>query len=194
MRKRVFVHMRTAMAQISLRMLIRAFTVRSQNHWILQNVWMMSKGSDDTLRMRKIILICALIINYVHSWRHLFAWRSPSSKIYFIFFFREKNIHGKKKTRQTGQPIFTEQSLHRMTWTQHKTAPRRKDITKTHLFKYIENFTSKNWKFSDKRLWYFSYFCSKHRLRNKVFTEWNEHNTKQHLVGKTLQKHICSNI
>ena len=24
------------------------------------------------------------------------------------------------------------------------------DITKTHLFKYIENFTSKNWKFSDK--------------------------------------------
>ena len=24
------------------------------------------------------------------------------------------------------------------------------DITKTRLFKYIENFTSKNWKFSDK--------------------------------------------
>ena len=29
---------------------------------------------------------------------------------------------------------------------------------------YIENFTSKNWKFSDNKLWYFSYFCSKHRL------------------------------
>ena len=28
-------------------------------------------------------------------------------------------------------------------------------ITKTRLFKYIENFTSKNWKFSDKKLWYF---------------------------------------
>ena len=26
-------------------------------------------------------------------------------------------------------------------------------ITKTRLFKYIENFTSKNWKFSDKKLW-----------------------------------------
>ena len=26
-----------------------------------------------------------------------------------------------------------------------------KNITKTHLFKYIENFTSKNWKFSDKK-------------------------------------------
>ena len=28
-------------------------------------------------------------------------------------------------------------------------------ITKTRLFKYTENFTSKNWKFSDKKLWYF---------------------------------------
>ena len=37
-------------------------------------------------------------------------------------------------------------------------------ITKTRLFKCIENFTSKNWKFSDKKLWYFSYFCSKHTL------------------------------
>ena len=37
-------------------------------------------------------------------------------------------------------------------------------ITKTRLFKYIENFISKNWKFSNKKLWYFSYFCSKHRL------------------------------
>ena len=25
-------------------------------------------------------------------------------------------------------------------------------------------FTTKNWKFSDKKFWYFSYFCSKHRL------------------------------
>ena len=40
------------------------------------------------------------------------------------------------------------------------------NITKTRLFKYmcIENFTSKNWKFSDKKIWYFSYFRLKHRL------------------------------
>ena len=38
------------------------------------------------------------------------------------------------------------------------------DITKTCLFKYTENFTSKNLKFSDKKIWYFSNFCSKHRL------------------------------
>ena len=37
-------------------------------------------------------------------------------------------------------------------------------ITKTRPFKYTENFTSKNGKISDKKLWYFSYFCSKHRL------------------------------
>ena len=32
------------------------------------------------------------------------------------------------------------------------------------LFKYIENFTTKKWKFSDKNSDIFSYFCSKHRL------------------------------
>ena len=37
-------------------------------------------------------------------------------------------------------------------------------ITKTPLFKYAENFTTKKWNFSDKKFWYFSYFCSKHRL------------------------------
>ena len=37
-------------------------------------------------------------------------------------------------------------------------------ITKTCLFKYIENFTTKNWKFSDKNSDIFSYFSSKHRL------------------------------
>ena len=42
---------------------------------------------------------------------------------------------------------------------------RLKVITKTRLFKYIENFTNKTkWKFSDKKIWYFSYFCSKHRM------------------------------
>ena len=30
-----------------------------------------------------------------------------------------------------------------------------RSITKTSLFKYTENFTSKNWKISDKKIWYF---------------------------------------
>ena len=37
-------------------------------------------------------------------------------------------------------------------------------ITRTRLFKCIENFTNKNWKNSDEKLWYFSYFCSKREL------------------------------
>ena len=43
-------------------------------------------------------------------------------------------------------------------------------ITKTRLFKYTENLTTKKWKFSDKKFWYFSYFCSKHRLSVLVRT------------------------
>ena len=34
-------------------------------------------------------------------------------------------------------------------------------ITNTYLFKYTENFTTKKWKKSDKKFWYFSSFCSK---------------------------------
>ena len=34
-------------------------------------------------------------------------------------------------------------------------------ITKTRLFKYTENCTTKNGNFSDKKIWYFLYFCSK---------------------------------
>ena len=34
-------------------------------------------------------------------------------------------------------------------------------ITKTRLFKYVETFTFKNWKFSDKKLWYFIVFLLK---------------------------------
>ena len=43
-------------------------------------------------------------------------------------------------------------------------------IMKTLQFKYIENFTTKNWKFSDKNSDIFVYFCSKHRLWELVGT------------------------
>ena len=41
---------------------------------------------------------------------------------------------------------------------------KRTDITKTRLFKCIENFTTQKEKLSDKKNLYFSHFCSKHRL------------------------------
>ena len=40
-------------------------------------------------------------------------------------------------------------------------------ITKTRLFKYTENFTTRKWKFSDEKFWYFSYFCIYVLSRNK---------------------------
>ena len=44
-------------------------------------------------------------------------------------------------------------------------------IMKTCLFKYTENLTTKKGKFSEEKYWYFSYFCSKHRLWVLVRTE-----------------------
>ena len=44
-------------------------------------------------------------------------------------------------------------------------------ITKTRLFKYTENFTTKKGNFQIKKFWYFSYFCSKHRLWILVRTD-----------------------
>ena len=50
-------------------------------------------------------------------------------------------------------------------------------ITKTRLFKYIDTFTSKSWKFSDKKNLIFSHFCSKHRLWVLVRTAYIENFT-----------------
>ena len=52
-----------------------------------------------------------------------------------------------KKTLNKQQTRFIE-SLHMQFWSMRS---RVCPITKTRLFKYIEKFTSKNWKFSDKK-------------------------------------------
>ena len=43
-------------------------------------------------------------------------------------------------------------------------AESRDTLRKHACFKCIENFTSQNWNFSDKKRWYFSNFSSKHKL------------------------------
>ena len=56
------------------RILTRAFPVHLTNHWIQQKVWMESKGPDDTLRMRKMIWICAFCAPSRHTtlkWRRI---------------------------------------------------------------------------------------------------------------------------
>ena len=57
MRKSAFLHIRTEKAHLCS--LIRAFIVHRQNYWTLQNACMVSRGPDNTLHMRKMILICA---------------------------------------------------------------------------------------------------------------------------------------
>ena len=91
---------------------------------------------------------------------------------------------------------------------QAATRPHKEDptehITETCLFKYIENFTTKNGKFSNKKFWFFSYFCSKHRLwvcvrtasRSKIrkimYTLVNPSSKKWIKVGfKRGQIYIC---
>ena len=48
----------------------RVFTVCLQNHSMLQNVSMESKGQDDALWVHRMIWI----LHFVHVWKHFFAW------------------------------------------------------------------------------------------------------------------------
>ena len=73
---------------------------------------------------------------------------------------------------------------------------RLKHITKTRLFKYIENFTSKNWFYlHKKKLWHFSYFCSKQRLWVLVRTASEAVLTStQKSMGFFFQKNKKNNV
>ena len=69
-------------------------------------------------------------------------------------------------------------------------------ITKTRLFKYSENFTTKNWKFSDKKNLLFLHFCSKHSITKTCLSKYIEHFTtkKWKLSDKKIWyfSHFCS--
>ena len=68
----------------------------------------------------------------------------------------KKNLQKKKKKKKKIQKKYKKKK---------KKKKKKKNITKTRLFKYIDNFTIKNWKFSDKKKnIFFSNFCSKYRL------------------------------
>ena len=67
--------------------------------------------------------------------------------------FKEKKKTRKKKTQKNKQ-----------TGEQYSKMSTFDIITKACLFKYTEKFYHQKMKISDKKLWYFSYFCSKHRL------------------------------
>ena len=53
--------------------------------------------------------------------------------------------------------------------------------------KYTETSTTKKWKFTDEKFWYFSYFCSKHRLwvlstHSKKNKNWQKMQTQISMV------------
>ena len=137
--------------------------------------WIADMSSYGNLKvLQKVLLIhCTVSIDFVSGQRrpwsdcadaqaetanacwHVFAWRVSNNAdqplrctVFFIFLFIFFNF------RSQPMIIF---HLNEQSMVRHRKIP---TITKTRLSKYKENFISKNWKFSDKKLWYFSYFCS----------------------------------
>ena len=97
-----------------------------------------------------MVLLNAVCLHPVSYGSLALVWWSTFFFFFFFFFLQER------------QPFATSCLLSctpktLQNWVQN--------ITKTCLFKYSENFTTKK-KISDKKskVWYFSYFCSKHRL------------------------------
>ena len=81
-----------------------------------------------------------MVVAYVHG--NNYTFRGDERQNYFSSFRKVANLLPCRKRRDVG--IRSKLRSH--------FASR---ITKTRLFKYKDNFTSKNWIFSDKKLWYF---------------------------------------
>ena len=109
-------------------------------------------------------------------WIRAFMYMQKANGEIAVMNFKSRNLFRRgaklfqlsilKMTASTDSKIVQMPRKRHMHRAQLPMTPKRKRqtnhvIMKTRLFKYIENFTSKNWKFSDKKLWYFSHFCSK---------------------------------
>ena len=106
-------------------------------------------------------------------------WNKNKINVIFLFFDEQIHIDGtninsfdKKYEEHKKDLSMTQTSLHDARIQQSNIIRGMKlteasiyiYIMKTCLFKYTENFATKKWNFSDKKFWYFSYFCSKHKL------------------------------
>ena len=82
------------------------------------------------------------IIIYIFIW-----WKNRNYSIYPIYWDRQ-TLANNVDPGQT--PHTTNRTKHEnaTSWTTESANKKRNTITKTRLFKYIENFTNKNWKFS----------------------------------------------
>ena len=99
------------------------------------------------------------------SWRIIKQERKQNP--HFLLFFFGYSVIGKIHTANNFVRKVVGSGLCRIPHTPSESTPwylNVSTITKTCLFKYTENFTTKKWRFSDKIFWYLTYFCSKHWL------------------------------
>ena len=105
------------------------------------------------------------ILVYAHIFRSEIFWGCLSSWYYMNWLWYLSNNQQKMGTKKSKGSIWIGQHCG---WSSIWMGPLFQRpgicITKTRLFKYIENCTTKNGKISRQTLRYFSYFCSKHRL------------------------------
>ena len=74
----------------------------------------------------------------------------------FFVFFRSDACLSTINKSQTLLPLWNNDIVWcQNCWSHFHLTHVKCNITKTLLFKYVENFTPQNWKFSDKKLWYF---------------------------------------
>ena len=122
MPKRVFGHMRTAKAQTRLRGCTVCSGPSLSSNIIIGYYWMLETHSkDETLCMCRMMYVRSL---RKHAYSNMLEISPPRTESF------QKKKKKKKKTLCMCRMMYV--------------------ITKTRLFKYVENFTTKNWNISDK--------------------------------------------
>ena len=82
--------------------LIRAFTVHSQNSWILQNVWMENKDLDDTLHNCR--MNWNLCILHIFAWHH--TWHASHLTCCTSALSKWLNFHSVKQKKEISKHFF----------------------------------------------------------------------------------------
>ena len=111
------------------------------------------------IKDRLIKLAAVERLHLILIWQTIINFHSPWNLIEPISNYVRKHLNRKCSMKTSNSEI-----VKRISHSLPKRERKKTTITKTRLFKYTENFTTKKGKFSDKKFWYFSYYCSKHKL------------------------------
>ena len=136
--------------------LIRVFAVRMKKAWSLATHRAHSKDSDQTMRMPRLIWVFAgrtcHFIGFIMRWFIIVYFFYLFTYLFFCFsswchcqaMFCDYDCSS--SSTSSIPRIFPSMQITSLAGDSWHGVP----ITKTRLFKYIENFTAKNWKFADK--------------------------------------------